>query len=359
MKTDDELDDGLRALFQKMREIEPLAPEVVNEERMKFLNKGEVFRKSQAARPEQRRVGFFDSFLLAIQPKQRKFALNFLVVMAVVVTALFGGGGAVVLAAQDSLPGEAIYPVKTFSEDARLLFATSDQSKLDLILQYTERRVDEIASLLTSQKQVPVGVFIRLEQQLNAALQIAAHMDSEQMVQALMQIQERVEVQSQTMTALNAGTQPANALLLQLEARLRQQSQIAAQGAADPQVFQLQMRFRQNQDASQQPGSDNPLNATGTPLAPGNSYGPGPVYGDPTQLPGQFGVGPFGPNTTQTPNPGIFGYGPGPEYGVAQTPFMYGSWWTLTPTMTPMGVQNGAGQGHSNSSNGNGQGGKK
>ncbi len=360
MKNDDELDDRIVHLFDQMRAVEPLDGVFAHEERAKFLNQGEIYRKTGFARTQQHKNGWIATLVPAFTRKERKLLLNFFIVMIVAVTALFGSGAAVVSAAQDSMPDEALYPVKTLSEDVRLLATKSYLQQLDLVLQYTDRRINEIATLVISQKPVPEGTVTRLEQQLNAALQIAANMETEPMLQALIRIRERVEVQAQTMTILNAGSQPAEAQLLRLEARLRQQSQLAAAGEADPQSFQLQMRYRQGQDANQPPSAgENSQNPGVTPLAPGNSYGPGPVFGDPTDSPGQFGVGPNGPNYTQTPTPGVNGYAPGPAYGATQTPYMVGPWWTLTPTITPKANHNGSGQGGSNSSGGSGGNGNK
>ena len=95
-------------------------------------------------------MGWFDTLIFAFQRNRRKYVLNILVVVLIGMTALFGGGAAVVLAAQDSMPDEALYPVKTLSEDARLSFTASDQMQLDLILDYTDRRISEILTLSAS-----------------------------------------------------------------------------------------------------------------------------------------------------------------------------------------------------------------
>jgi hypothetical protein len=65
------------------------------------------------------------------------------------------GSSLTVYASQGSLPGESLYLIKSWSEDVRLSFATSPQTKLNLTLDFTDRRMDEINSLVESGKTFP------------------------------------------------------------------------------------------------------------------------------------------------------------------------------------------------------------
>lgn len=360
-KREPELDKYLETTFKMMQKVDPLNPRVVDEERLRFLERGEFYRSSMTGRKPvhqaqayaQPGTSWWDALIFPLRKKEYRWVLNFFVAIAIAFAALFGAGGAVVLAAQDSLPDEPLYPLKTYSEDALLSLAGYDELELHLVLQFTDRRMEEIATLLAGQKTVPAGTITRMVQQLNTALQIAANMEAQQMLQALMQIQERVELQSQAMTNLNAASHIKDAQLLQLEERLRQQSRLAAEGQVDPEKFKLQMQNRQrhNTDQSPVPGENTPQPEK-TPLAPGNSYGPGSVFGSPTALPEQFGPGPAGANASKTSTPGANSYGPGPAYGQTQTPSMFGPWWTLTPT--PVSGHNQNNDGHEGNSHGSG-----
>jgi uncharacterized membrane protein YgcG len=61
---------------------------------------------------------------------------------------LFGGGGITAYASGSSLPGDALYPVKTSLEDARASLTNDDAIRARLFLGFAGRRLDEIKSLI-------------------------------------------------------------------------------------------------------------------------------------------------------------------------------------------------------------------
>lgn len=67
----------------------------------------------------------------------------------VLATFLFGGG-ITASAASASLPGDALYPVKTSLENARASLTNDDAVKAGLFLGFAGRRLDEIKSLIAS-----------------------------------------------------------------------------------------------------------------------------------------------------------------------------------------------------------------
>ena len=64
---------------------------------------------------------------------------------------IFAAGGATVYAAQDDIPGQNLYQVKTWSEDAAMNLAMSeDQTRLEYALDFADRRVAEASGLLSA-----------------------------------------------------------------------------------------------------------------------------------------------------------------------------------------------------------------
>ena len=245
--------------------------------------------------------------------------LNTLIAVVLALVVCFGGTGATVYAAQDSLPDQALYPVKTWSEDAILSLTGTPQMRLDYTLEFSDRRVAEIAGLLASGKSIPEGVETRLQNELDLALKLAAGMDDSQVIQRLAQIRKRVETQMQTMTMLMSGAlESADPILLRTQARLQEQIQLATLGEADPQGFrmQIQQRFQNQGDSGEQThGTDNnpqdpgPVNPTEMPGPSGTGNGPGPGGNQTTGTPCQYGPGSHTPD--RTPQPGG-GSGQGP-----------------------------------------------
>jgi len=347
--TINELDEHLKGMLNRLRRVTSLPPQAVAEERAKFMAQGEMFRAAVSQPGDRRHIGWINIFVLAFQRKERKPMLNALMAIIISITAVFGGAGATVYAAQGSLPDQPLYQVKTWSEDARLVLAGSAQGKLDLTLEFADRRVAEAIKLQAAGKSIPAGVTARLQQELNAALKIAAGMDDPQLVQALAQIRQQAEVQEQIMAGvMNTGSNQGDPVLARIHERLQEQLRLAAIGESDPQGFRLQVRDRDRLNwPTQTPKPSQPGPATqtlgATPVPTGTSYGPRPGAGQPTGTPGHYGPGE--PNPSQTPEPAGGSYGPGPDAGQPTgTPGHYGPG-EPNPSRTPEPTGDGYGPG--------------
>jgi hypothetical protein len=69
-------------------------------------------------------------------------------VLVVLVIVLFGGTTATVLASQNSIPGDTLYPIKTTLERTRLSLARSSDARVELQLEFAEQRLGEIEALI-------------------------------------------------------------------------------------------------------------------------------------------------------------------------------------------------------------------
>jgi len=234
-----------------------------------------------------------------------------------IVSLVIGGSGVTVAAAQNSQPDQALYPIKTWSEDARVLLTNNQQTRLELALEFSKRRAEEKQVMLQAGLTPPETVQTRMQSTVDLALQLAAGQPDNAAARSFEQIQQQLRNNEQTLS--NLGPQPdprAEALLEHTRTMLRDRLQLCAERAQDPDAVHLQLRNRDRDHTGEtsDPGSgfgpgpdeenggNNPW-TTGTPT-PGSGYGPGP--GD--------GEGGNNPWTTGTPTPGS-GYGPGPGDG--------------------------------------------
>lgn len=344
-------DDEVVRRLRSIRRTQPLSAQAVAEERARFLKLGLNFQAAVSQSQDLRHNGWINQIKLAFARKENNPMLNALLAVVLSISLFFGGAGATAYAAQTSQPDELLYPVKILSEDTRLFFSAAPEDKVSLTLEFANRRMAEITTLSGAGKPIPQPTTARLQQELDAALQLTAEMQAGQMLQTLEQIRLQAQSQSQQMSALmGLEANQTNPDLIRLQTRLQEQERLAEAGTADPQSFKLQVQERAGQSQSgqgqpsQTPAGTRQHTPSGTPSPDGNSYGPG--SGQPSATPGQFG-----PGASQPPLPtgGSNGPGTGAGTGAGQqtaTPGGNGSGEpTAAVSCTPVLNGGGSGQG--------------
>lgn len=150
---------------------------------------------------------------------------------------LFGGGGAVVVGAQEAMPEDGLYPVKTWSEDVRLWAAGDGLPSMDLALQFADRRAEELVHELDASLPIEDAVLLRLMDQDDLALSIAAQAGDSEAPVALEKARTRLEEHVRVLDYLQVGTGPnESALLLQTRQNIRQRLELLNGDLNDPQV---------------------------------------------------------------------------------------------------------------------------
>lgn len=167
--------------------------------------------------------------------------LAFSVLVALVL--FFGSSAGLAFAAQESLPDEPLYPLKLWSEDFRVRLAGDPQAKIDLLMQFSDRRVGEMDQLAMRGRPISLSVAQRFEYQIQQALELAASLDDEALQQAVQRIRARCAIQEQRLLAEPGPAQPVRQWA---RARLQEQLQWLDANASDPQAFRR--RFHRGQD---------------------------------------------------------------------------------------------------------------
>lgn len=210
--------------------------------------------------------------------------MNVLLSILVVAGLLFGGG-ATVYAAQDELPNEPLYSVKTWTEDLSLQFQTNQETRVDRLMELARVRVQEMTQLTEANAAIPDQLRLRLEQHIQQALQLSAAMDDATLDRTLLQIRDRLLQQDRDMEQLrlhaNQQTQPQ---LDRTREMLQLQLQLVDEGLANHEMFRNAIRngFRYGQDDQATPAPQN---------------GNGSQNGQPTLIPAGPNTDPGGPNT--------------------------------------------------------------
>lgn len=321
--SDERLNPKLDKKLAAFRSVPARQAEAAERGRATFIEQVNLLAGAVSEAPTRRHNGWIEQISTLFQRKEHPSMFSPLVTAFVIACLVFGGAGVTVQAAQDSLPGQALYGIKTFTEDARLEITSDPWMRLELQLEFAEKRVDELQTLLQKNLPPPAMVLTRMQAHLDRSIQLAAGLEEGQHNSALVRIRLSLKAQEQTLlqTRTQAGGQADTALTFareMVQARLR----LIEGGLSDPQTFRE--RYRQHSPGnppSQTPGmgggfGPGPSN-TRTPT-PGSGYGPGRGP-NASQTPGAGnGYGP-GPYVTGTPTPGG-GYGPGPGPDPSQTP---------------------------------------
>ena len=235
---------------------------------------------------------------------------SFILVLAL----MLGGSSAAVLAAQDSLPDQSLYQLKTIAEDLALHSAFRNLHRLQMELDYADRRVSEMLRLHERQQEIPESAILRLQKHLDQALLISANFEEDQIVRALNQVRERLQIQS----GLLAQDFDHDPLMLRIQEMIQIRIGWAELGLEEPNEFRQQARVRTQ--FNQQAQFDNQVRPAASPdfdSEPGEgSYGPGPYEEGPQNTGCELQSCDPAPAGGYSPGPGAeekHRYGQGPE----------------------------------------------
>jgi hypothetical protein len=235
--------------------------------RRAFLTEASKLRPAVSSDPKSRHMGWTNIFRKERSPM---FTLARIVLLAALA---LGGTGVTAYAAQESLPDQALYPVKTWIEDVRLGLASGPQADFDLLLNFIEERIEEIETLVAEGQPVPTNVATRLQLQLQQMTRLAAEMEDPAMLQAMEQVHERSQIQIQILEKLRLNA-PEDMKALELATQAMHNIRNAAEDAIqDPLGFRLHQGTNRPDDAPEMPDNQTP---NGIGEGPGDGQGQGP-----------------------------------------------------------------------------------
>ncbi|MCA9926143.1 MAG: hypothetical protein KC421_27415, partial [Anaerolineales bacterium] len=175
------------------------------------------------------------------EQKELKRMSNLLAKAALTLALLFGAAGGTAALATDSLPNEALYPVKLVMEDTQLAMTENAADAATLQLSFAEARLDEVVQMALAGNTPKTAVFERLESHFTAVFNLAAELPDTAMHTVLAQAQTML----QTQTTQLAQTEPQLATQMQsvFGHAYRIMDQAAAEvvtGLQEPTLFRLQ-----------------------------------------------------------------------------------------------------------------------
>jgi hypothetical protein len=187
---------------------------------------------------------------------RRRSWVSRLAAIAAVLLVLLSGLGGTVYAAQASGPDDLLYGVKTLTEEIQVSLENDPQQRLDLYVSFANRRLGEIQSELDSGEEVSEKALALLEKHTEKMLQEAAAIEGQGLDNALRQIEQNLQKQTQMMEKLQqqtpAGTAPG---LIKAQEKIRERLELVENGIKEPQGFQD--KIREQKENSDNPGQGN------------------------------------------------------------------------------------------------------
>ncbi|MCJ7667324.1 MAG: DUF5667 domain-containing protein, partial [Anaerolineae bacterium] len=138
-----------------------------------------------------RRRSLWDRFLIPIFSPGR--ARRWAAVLAVILALVLASAGTAI-AAQGSMPGDPLYPVKRVTERLGLLVVRDLPGKTHLRLEFTRRRAEEIEALYDRGQDVEEGILVELAAETEETLEeieVAPEGNRERLFEKLVDLTER------------------------------------------------------------------------------------------------------------------------------------------------------------------------
>ena len=265
----------IEASLAQLHSVPPRDVHAAVRGRGRFLAQAAVLRNAQPK-------GWLAS-LFSLSASYRKEKLAMVATFIVVLALLFGGSGVTAYAAQDSLPGEALYPVKTLVEDVRLELTSNRDARYELLDDYTTTRFEELDALTAAGLPITDTFSSRLLSQIDEMLSLAAAQSDEDLQETLDHIYIRIMDQDR-LSWYDADLEGEGyGEVAQLREEITTRARLVLTGIENPVQFRLELenhlRYNQPEDAASEapygtPGGTGPGEGYGAQVTPGSSTGP-------------------------------------------------------------------------------------
>ena len=251
-----------------------------------------------------------------LQRKEHSPMFSLVGTIVLIISLVVGGGGVTVAAAQNSLPDQPLYRIKTWSEDVRVGLTSNESSRLQLALEYANRRAQETQAMVQAGQTPPTMVQDRMQAEIDLALQLASANPQDQVSQALQPVCEQLQSHLRLLQQGNiTEDSAASAALTQTRDMLQDRLRLCIAGSDDPDMLRKWDRDRLHATPSSQPQDSTPdptdrpqMLETPTPgdrpgSDPGDGHNPRPMPSG-TVTPGEGSNPPPMPTGTITPGEG-------------------------------------------------------
>ena len=227
------------SLVEKLLIVPERSPRAAADGRANFLAEARLLQPAISRTAERRHIEWKSVF-----SGKAKLTMATISTLLAILTMLFGGAGAAVYAAQGSLPGQALYPLKLASEEVRTGLAGNNPTRMHLMMDFADLRLQEASQLAAQGKSVPGMVWDGMDGRYATALQMAAGLNDGQLRQELPQIHERIATDISALAELSNDPRYRDDAS-KIQAALQSDLQLVSSGMMDPGSFRQYMGMHQ------------------------------------------------------------------------------------------------------------------
>ena len=262
----DDLDQQLKEKLKILQSIKSRNPDAAAQGKARYL--AEARQLAVTSTGLKRLTLWIENIKSLFRKKEKNPMFTTLISVFLILTTLLGGGGITVVAAQSSQPGDLLYPVKAISEDVYYQLTTGNQNRLNLSLDYADRRMVEIQTMLEEGHLPSNAVLLRLQTHLQTALELSVKNTSE--VDRLLE-QTRLQLEKQLQTHLQQTSSDPAREALRLQVRDMLQVRIGWIDDGLKQMAQERLQTQNQPQTQQKTQSGNQSSQDVGTQVPGNS----------------------------------------------------------------------------------------
>ncbi|MDO9085380.1 MAG: DUF5667 domain-containing protein [Anaerolineaceae bacterium] len=226
-------DEEIKQKLEKLDAIPERNPLRVQSAKKNFMNEARMLAGGSFVSVPKK------SWWNQIFVKKETFPMKLLTITTIL--ALLFGGGISAVAAQDSLPGDLFYPVKTLVEDIELGLATKPETQFQIALKHANYRFDEINTLVGKGEYIPEPHIIAWQTQLMTALQFGVN--TEDPIGKLLMVQNMLQQQTMMM---NKGELTGEPIMNMFKNTLQNQMKLVTAGIEEPELLSNELKFMAN-----------------------------------------------------------------------------------------------------------------
>ena len=225
----------IQSQIKKLDKIPPRNPDKAYIGRTNFIRQAKI-QKSNVTNPVNLRLTVWDQITQLKETKIMKLAG-----IITIIALLLGGTGASVAAAQSSLPGDLLYPVKILSEDIRADLTTNEENQFNLAMKFTQRRFDEIHTILEEDGTPSEEMMATYQNQIKHNLELALELDEPE--EAIEEFQGMLQTQNQIMMQTNHG-ENIEPYQFQMQSMMQYHLEIIEEGIQNLQMMKKQLQHQ-------------------------------------------------------------------------------------------------------------------